>query len=185
MFAAEAQILDVSFAARLKTFLEQHIGLRVFFPELESFYRHVQTGRLERPLPLDALDGVINVVREYSPGVFDPSVGPAIDGSTREAPSIAPIPEIDLPPENESQPTPPNDPLGEIDPKRAREFGVAGVVNSLWKAFTEGEKIYRPIEGWRNAGEALRPYVSEILSWLNSFITSGGGIPPGPPSIGV
>ena len=46
LFAAEAEILAVPFASKLKTFLEQHIGLRVFYPEIAKFYRDVQSGRL-------------------------------------------------------------------------------------------------------------------------------------------
>jgi hypothetical protein len=185
LFGAEAQILDPAFAAKLKTFLEQHIGLRVFYSEIESFYRHVHAGRLERPLPMDAIDGVIKVVEEYSPRVFDVSVGRAIEGETVEPASTASIPENELPPENKSQPVPPADPLGTIDPKKAREFGLAGTVNNLWKAFVEGEKVYKSIDGWRKAGESLRPYVSEILAWLYKFMGDGGGIPPSPPTIGA
>lgn len=178
LFAAEAQSLEPPLAAKLKTFLEQHIGLRVFYPEIANFYRHVQTGRLERPLPIDALDGVIENVKRYSPSVFDVSVSSAIEGSTLEPPKPAHIPENELPPENINQPLPPSDPLGPIDSIKAREFSAAGAVNSLWRAFVEGEKVYKSIEGWRKAGESLRPYVSEILAWLHTFISGGGGPPP-------
>src|SRR4030095_7556071 len=50
MFAAEVDILPIGLAAGLKTLLEQHIGLRVYYPEIEQFYRDVQTGHIEAPL---------------------------------------------------------------------------------------------------------------------------------------
>jgi hypothetical protein len=47
LFAAESDILSMPFAAKLKTFLEQHIGLRVFYPEIGNFYRDVQRAELK------------------------------------------------------------------------------------------------------------------------------------------
>jgi hypothetical protein len=74
LFAAEANILPPPFASKLKTFIEQHMGLRVFYPEIGNFYRDVQTGRIETPLSLDAVEGFIRGVSISTPTVFDPSV---------------------------------------------------------------------------------------------------------------
>jgi hypothetical protein len=63
MFAADADILPVGLAAALKTLLEQHIGLRVYYPQIEQFYRDVQTGHLQAPLPLDAVQDVVRIVK--------------------------------------------------------------------------------------------------------------------------
>jgi|SoiMethySBSTD1v2_1073268.scaffolds.fasta_scaffold07846_15 Leucine-rich repeat (LRR) protein len=83
MFAAEVDVLPIGLAAGLKTLLEQHIGLRVYYPEIEQFYRDVQTGHIEAPLPLDAVREVVRGVRTHTPEVFDEGVGTAIAGSAR------------------------------------------------------------------------------------------------------
>jgi hypothetical protein len=46
LFAADQMILPTGFAAQLAVLLEDHIGLRVFYPELERHYLAVRTGRL-------------------------------------------------------------------------------------------------------------------------------------------
>jgi Leucine-rich repeat (LRR) protein len=81
LFASEIDVISAPFAARLKTFLEQHIGLRVFYPEITAFYRDVQNGRINEPLSLDAIDGFVEVIKKNTPAVFDPSVEEAIDGA--------------------------------------------------------------------------------------------------------
>jgi hypothetical protein len=73
--------------------------------------------------------------------------------------------------------------LGEIDPRKARDFTFAGAVNGLWKAFREGEKVHKALEGWKKAGETLRPHVQQIIEWLRDFSGPGDGTPPLPPSI--
>jgi hypothetical protein len=172
LFAAEADVLPYGFAAQLKTFLEQHIGLRAFYPEIEKFYRDVQTGRIETPLPQDAVDGLINAVRLNSPNIFDPSVGEAIAGSAQPAPTIAPPHPAEQSHADQNQLLPPADPLKELDPKKARDFTVGGVVNSLWKTFLQGEKVTKAGEGWYKAAETLQPYVAQILGWLRNYTGS-------------
>jgi hypothetical protein len=156
----------------LKTFLEHHIGLRAFYPEIEKFYRDVQTGRIETPLPQDAVNGLINSVRLNSPNVFDPSVGEAIAGSAQPASAVAPSHPAEPSHANPHQPMPPADPLKELDPKKARDFTVGGIVNALWKTYLEGEKVPKAAEGWHKAGETLQPYVTPILEWLRNFMGS-------------
>lgn len=89
MFAADADILPVGFASKLKTLLEQHIGLRAYYPEIEHFYRDVKSGRLQTPLPLDALEGVVRTVEQHTPTVFDQSVTTAISASSEPAAETA------------------------------------------------------------------------------------------------
>ncbi|MEA2877438.1 MAG: hypothetical protein QOF14_2634 [Hyphomicrobiales bacterium] len=185
LFAAESDILSVAFASKLKIFLEQHIGLRVFYPEIANFYRDVQTGRIEAPLPLDAVEGLVQGVKDSTPTVFEPSVSEAIEGSAQSPPTVTPLPATEAPPADANQPMPPKDPLGEIDPQKAQDFSFAGTVNRLWKAFLEGEKINKSLDGWTKAGDALRPHVGKILDWLRSFSQYGDGGPPMPPTIGV
>jgi hypothetical protein len=185
LFAAEADFLPVAFTSKLKTFLEHHIGLRVFYTEIASFYHDVQTGRIEAPLPLDAIEGVVHGVRDFTPDVFESSVGEALGTSVENLPALEPMPETELPSHDPNQPMPPKDPLGEIDPQKSRDFTIAGAVNNLWKAFRAGEKVYKALDGWTKAGEALRPHVKVILEWLYSSFPPGGGGPTLPPTIGV
>jgi hypothetical protein len=184
LFAAEADILSVGFAAKLKTFLEQHIGLRVFYPEIGNFYRDVQSGRIEEPLPLDAVQGFVRGVKESSPTIFDPDVQYAIEGSAIPTSTAARPPDSDLPPAEANQPLPPKDPLGDMDPNKAWDFTFAGAANNLWKAFREGEKVHNALEAWQKAGADLSPYINTILDWLHHFMNSGGG-PPMPPAISI
>ena len=66
--------------------------------------------------------------------------------------------------------TPPPDPIGEIDPAKARAFTVASNVNALWKVVTEGKKAGDTVEGWKKTIETLAPYALPIIQWLRSFI---------------
>jgi hypothetical protein len=72
MFAAEQDSLPVPVAAELKVLLEQHIGLPAYYPATEDFYESVRSGYLERPLPIDATEGLIQGVRDYTPTFFEP-----------------------------------------------------------------------------------------------------------------
>jgi hypothetical protein len=150
--------------------LEQHIGLRAFYPEIETFYRDVCSGRIERALPQDAVDGLINSVRLNSPSVFDPAVGEALTGSARLPPTIVPAPPHESPRAASNHPMPPADPLKELDPKKARDFTVGGVANALWKTYLEGEKIPKAAEGWHTTLETLQLYITPILEWLRNFM---------------
>jgi hypothetical protein len=80
---------------------------------------------------------------------------------------------------------PPRDPLGNLDPRSTAEFTFAGAANGVWRAFLEGQKIHRAIEGWRQTGISLQPHIAEILNWLNQFVSSSGGPPSTPPTLGV
>jgi hypothetical protein len=172
MFAVDADILSPGFASELKTFLEQHIGLRPYYPEIEKFYRDVQSGRIETPLPQDAVEGLVAGIKANSPDVFDPTVGIAVEGTAQPAPSVAELPSDELPPPDPNQVAPPVDPLKELDPRKARDFTFAGVVNALWKVFLEGEKVPKAGEGWKTAAHTLQPHVASILEWLKSFTGS-------------
>lgn len=166
LFAAEADILPTPFAARLKTLLEHHIGLRPYYPEIEIFYRDVRSGQLQAPLPLDAVNGVVRAVQAHTPEIFDSSVVTAIDESATPNPAVKAEPAAAEP----NQPVPPPDPLGELDPAKAHDFQVAGVVNKLWQVFMAGEKIYKAGGAWRAAYDALSPPVANILTWLRQVV---------------
>jgi hypothetical protein len=188
LFAAEAGILPVSFAAKLQTLLENHIGLRVFYPEIATFYRNVQSGRIDIPLSLDAVEGFVQGIRENTPQVFDPVVKEMIEGSAETAPELSSMPEAEptqLAENRLTQPKPPTDPLGEVDMQKARDFTFAGAANGLWKIFLDGEKIHKNLDGWKKAGATLRPHVHEILDWLYRFLGVEDGSPPLPPTVNV
>ena len=184
MFAADADMLSAGFASRLKTLLEQQIGLRVYYPGLGEFYRDVQSGRIEDALPLDAIDGFVQTVRDRTPELFDLPVTNALEG-TAEQVKLEPKPAQREVQQSEPQPPmPPRDPLGELDPQKARDFSFAGAANALWKVVRRGEEIHKKIEAWQKITKDLSPHIRRILDWLRDF-TPGDGTPPLPPTIGV
>jgi hypothetical protein len=166
--------ISAGLASRLKIFLEQHIALRPYYPEIAKFYRDVQTGRIETPLAQDAVEGFVKAVRDNTPAVFDQSVTSAIDVSAQSAPApeVAPSSQAEQHLVDTNQPMPPADPLKELNPRKARDYIFGGVVNAAWKTYLEGEKIPQAAEGRKKAGEALQPYVGSILDWLRSFTGS-------------
>jgi hypothetical protein len=170
LFAAEASFLSVALAAKLKTFLEQHMGLRVFYPDVANFYRDVRSGRMIEPLPLDAIEGILEGVRQNTPMVFDSTVHGAIEGSLKSEISISPADIRNAPAVDAGQPLPPNDPLGEISSHAASDYTFAGATNGIWKAFLNGEKIHKALDGWSKTREALTPHVIEILEWYVSSL---------------
>jgi hypothetical protein len=70
MFAADVKILPPGLAAKLQIFLEQHIGLRAYYPATEEFYESVRSGHLETPLPMDAVQGFVHGVKDNTPTIL-------------------------------------------------------------------------------------------------------------------
>jgi len=130
MFAADVNILPSGLAAKLKVFLEQHIGLRAYYPATEDFYESVRSGHLETPLPIDAVEGFIQGVRDNTPTLFEPNVSQSLEGVAQSIPRISPA-DAGVPKTDEAQPAPPPDPIGEVDPEKARRFTLGGTVNAL------------------------------------------------------
>ena len=56
LFTADQDILPPAFASKLSVLLEDHIAARSFYPEIERHYQAVNTGRLSKPLPRDAVE---------------------------------------------------------------------------------------------------------------------------------
>lgn len=168
LFAAEQSILPLPFAAGLKALLQHHAALRPFYPEVESYYRAVRTGRIEETLPLDAVESIFAVVREQTPMLFGESVSAALnEASARE--NVPASIEGDGGRVDETI-SPPPDPLGSLDPKKAHDFQIAGVLNRLWKVFTSSEKIHSSLSGWTKTYNELSGPVTEIVRWLRSFL---------------
>jgi hypothetical protein len=168
MFAAEQDFLPTPLAAKLKVLLEQHIGLRAYYPATEDFYESVRSGHLEAPLPIDAVEGFIQSVRDNTPTLFEPNVSQSLEGVAQPVPIL--VADTEAPRRGEAQPAPPPDPLGEVDPEKARRYTVGGAVNALWKAVLSGEKVGKSVEGWSTVIATLGPNVVPILEWLRSVL---------------
>ncbi len=169
MFAAEQSFLPVPFAAELQILCEQHIALRAFYPHMEDFYNSIRSGHLDAPLPIDAVEAFINTVQDNTPNLFEPIVSQSLEGVAQPVPTIS-TPDNESPKADTTQPSPPRDPLGEIDPAKSQRFTVASSINSLWKELSSGgEKVGKNVEGWNKALTALAPFAQPILQFLRSL----------------
>ena len=178
LFKADSAILPTPFAARLKTLLECHTGARAYYPEIARLYSDIVSGALETPMPLDAVDDIVQVVEDNTPRNMDPSVKAALDRSSQSEPAIAPIPQADLPPPDDNAPVPPPDPLGEVDAAKARNAMFVGTVKELDKAISAGEKIGKSIESAEKFWSAVKPF----YEWATKLF-GNGDLPPPPISM--
>jgi hypothetical protein len=169
MFGAEQDILPVPFAAKLKVLLEQHIGLRAYYPATEEFYESVRSGHLETPLPMDAVEGFIHGVTDNTPTFFEPTVADILENTAQPVPAISPV-ALETAISEIAQPAPPPDPLGEVDPEKSRRFTLGSAVNALWKAVRSGDEVDKTVEGWSKVIATLGPNVVPILEWLRSVL---------------
>jgi len=170
LFASEADTLPKSICARLNVFLQNHQGIRVFYPGLKRFYDDIRNGRIEEPLSLDAMTKFVAGINEYTPSVFDPSVMSAFKGSSTPLPHIAAAPSDNMRSKDDpTRPRPPPDPLGEIDPQKSHDFTFASMANSLWRILSLGKKVGDTVEGWEKAFNVLREPFTTIANWLFRF----------------
>jgi hypothetical protein len=98
LFTADEGILPTGFAGRLSVLLEDHIGLRPHYPELERHYQAVRTGRLATALSRDAVEGIRRAIHANTPVVFHESVSPAMDETAKLVPDVKPPLPEDAPP---------------------------------------------------------------------------------------
>ena len=174
LFASEADTLPKSICARLNVFLENHQGMRVFYPGLKRFYDDIRNGRIAEPLPLDAMTEFVAGINKHSPSVFDPSVRSAFEGISHPLPHSAAASSDNARSKDDSpRPGPPPDPLGEIDPQKSHDFTFASMANSLWRILSFGKQFGDTIEGWEKALNVLRGPFAIIADWLFRFY--GGG----------
>jgi|HubBroStandDraft_2_1064218.scaffolds.fasta_scaffold23441_2 hypothetical protein len=171
LFTADADALPAGFASSLKTFLEQHIGLRAYYPEIQTFYADVRDGKLNAPLPLDATNNFARTVKEFTPAVFEPSVSEALDEASSSEDAAVPNFSISVPVHGEKILVPPPDPLGELEPGKARNLAIAATVSKLWMVFLSGQKINQSITAWIDAGHKLKPFVQLIVDWYKGYIS--------------
>jgi len=172
LFGAEQSFLPAPFAAALKVLLQHHIALRPFYPALGDFYRAVQTGRIEEPLPLDAVESVKAIVLEQTPDVFDVSVSIAIGETSAPEATIVAI-EIEGPNDEETI-SPPPDPIGELDQAKAHDFQIAGVLNGLWKVLSTADKVRSTTEAWIQTYQSMSGPMKQILEWLQHALNRSG-----------
>lgn len=182
LFAADESILPAGFASKLAILLEDHIALRSFYPEVERHYTAVNTGRLIKPLPRDAVEAIQYVIRLQTPSVFAETVSPAVDEAAKVTPDIEPL-SAELPSVDPTQPRPPRDPIADADPQKSRSYIIASAYNRIWALILKGKDSAQAIEGWQKTYELLKPYMKPILDILRQF-QSGDG-PSLPPTIGT
>jgi hypothetical protein len=170
LFEAEANILPNGFATRLKTLLQFHIALRANYPEMERVYAAVGKGRLQEPLPMDAVAATVKVVADNTPRFFESEVVNGLDAVER-APPI-----VELPPEDRRGPgvsvLPPPDPLGAPEMEKSHSFIIASAVNSLTKVVLRGGDVAAAAEGWGKVAHLLHDAAGPIIEWLRGFVGS-------------
>jgi hypothetical protein len=181
LFTADQEILPTGFASRLTVFLEDHIGLRAYYPEIERHYLTVRTDRLTEPLERDAVEGIQQIIRDNTPTVFEESVDAVMAEVARQVPEVRPPGPEDSPGFDPNRPSPPRDPIGEVDPQQSRNWIFASAFNRIWELVLKGKEVHEGLEGLQNIYEQLKPYVGHVLRFLKMF--GGDGTPPVPPMI--
>lgn len=187
MFVVEQDVLPTAFASRLSTFLEDHLGLRPFYPELERHYHSIRTGRVATPLPRDAVESIRQIIHLHSPAVFDETVAPIMDETARPVPAVTPLPAGDVPPPDPNRPKPPKDPIGDIDPASSRNYIFASAANRIYKILKSGKDVGDGVKGWNEVHKAFKEHIWPVLQWLRDNWPGGGtdGGPTLPPTIGT
>ena len=150
MFAADAETLSTPMASQLKVLLEQHIGLRNFYPEVEKFYGAVRNGRLEQPLPQDAVDGFERTVLKHTPDVFEPEVSLSLQEVERKPPVVE-LPSEDVRTRGPGAILPPPDPLGELEPRKSHSFGIASSNQFAVWGVSQGQGLAEGCRGLERA----------------------------------
>ena len=160
--------LDDGFAARMRTLLEHHQGVRPYFPDLNTFYQDVRTGQLSEPLPLDAMAKAERVVAAHTPHVFMPDVSGSlaqVEQAKPEAPEASEAESNEAAPTLTSMTLPP-DPIADIDPERAAQQAKAGALNRIWKVLLRVEKGAKGIERVEKAISDYGKVIGPIVKWL-------------------
>jgi hypothetical protein len=137
LFVADASVLPPPFSSRLRTLLEQHSALRPFYPEVERLFHAIREGRLDEPLPQDAVEAFARTVYQHTPDVFDPPISVRLQDVNHKPPSISVL--ASEPSDVPGTILPPPDPLGSIAPLKSRSFLTASSINALYKAFLAGK----------------------------------------------
>jgi hypothetical protein len=168
IFEDDASVLPRDFAEQLNRVLEFHMALRIYYPGVGRFYEDVKSGRLSQPLPKDAVESFTRTVEEHTPEVFEPEVSSGL----QEAELSAPIADrAEQSASTEPAPiTPRPDPLGELDPVKAHDFGVASSINALYEAFLKGKDLSQAVKGWDELAHKLGENAGPVIAWLRGFL---------------
>ena len=173
LFNAEADALPAGFAAELRTMLEQHIALSVYYPEIGTFNRDVRDGKPSRAFPLEAVTAVVRTVEAHTPRTFEPPVSRAFADVQDSMPSLPQMPVEPVVPARDTI-LPPPLPGGTTDPTGSREFATAGSVNRVWAAVERAASIATVGGGLSIAAHELAPHVQLILQWLQEIMKTLG-----------
>lgn len=162
--------INDAFAARLKVLLEQHQGLRPYFPQLMTFYEDVRKGKLTEPLPLDSIEQLEKILRENTPEVFEPEVSESLnsmgEGGVESVDGDALA--GDQEPEEDGVKLPP-DPIIDIDPERAAQQAKGGAFNKIWEMLLQVEAGARNIERIEKVTKVYAKYVRPLVEWLSNL----------------
>ncbi len=170
LFEAEADILPSPFATRLKMLLQFHIALRANYPEIERVYAAVGKGRLERPLPMDAVAAATRVIADNTPRFFEPEVIGGLDAVERPPPTVELAPEDRR--DHAAAVLPPPDPLSPPELEKSHSFTIASAFNNLTKAAVGVGRVGSTIRGWEEVGHVLHEAAGPIIEWLRAFVGS-------------
>jgi TIR domain len=163
--------LDDGFAARMRTLLEHHQGIRPYFPDLIEFYQDVRIGKLSDPFPLDAVAKTEGVVAAHTPSVFMPDVSGSLDQVEQtkpDAPAAQETGSAETAPPLSSMTLPP-DPIADIDPERAAQQAKAGALNRIWQVLLRAEKGAKGIERVEKAVSDYGKVIGPIVDWLSKL----------------
>ncbi len=170
LFEEDVECLPRELGERLNRVLEFVTALRPFYPGINLFYDDVKSCVLSKPLPKDAIERFVAVVREYSPEVFEKEVADTF-GKVEQ----------DFPPERPPSLPPPDgvltarpDPLEAPDPAKAHDFGLASTVNGIYATFLKGKDLATAVKGWDEIAQKLGEHAGPVIEFLRHFLTGGG-----------
>lgn len=158
--------LPETFSLKLKSVIKNYYGLRVFYPETERFHIAAKAAQIVDSLPMDAVNDIIEVVKRFTPDLFDRSVPGAIDETVRDETTLSPVGHFSG---SNSMALPP-DPLGEVDASQASALQIASALNRLWTVFKAGETNDDAAKRWADAYKQLSGPMKAIIDWLLAFL---------------
>ena len=176
------QGINTRFANRLKRIIEQHYGLRPYYPDLLNFYDDVKAGELVEPPPLEAFEKLDDTIRDNTPDVFDDSVQRSLnrldvpDDRPEKYESPVQSPTTDEAIEATDLPV---DPIKDIDPERARQNAKAGALQKIGKTLDTAEKGAKNIERVKKVAKTFKETGRPIWDFIRSLGENGGDVPPG------
>ncbi|MBM3550602.1 MAG: hypothetical protein FJX45_02315 [Alphaproteobacteria bacterium] len=168
LFDEDVNILARALAERLNRILEFHIALRPYYPGVGRFYDDVRSGALSAPLPRDAIAGFVEVVREYTPDIFEPAVSRGIDKVEED---FAPHPAAPAPQLEPGVLAPRPDPIDAPDPEKAQAYSLTSTINAVYRVFLNGKDMAAAIKGWDEAARKLGEHAGPVIEFLKNYLS--------------